>query len=133
VIFSRGGQSFLALVLLIGSIVVAVGLTVSTLANSFLDTGFGYEASVIAQSAATSGAEDALLRLDRNASFSSAGYSLTVAGANAMVSVTQNFPSSNFVTVSSTATVSGRTRTIGVIVVNNAANGQMNIASWQLE
>jgi hypothetical protein len=133
VILSRGGQSFLALVLLIGSIVVAVGLTISTLANSFLDTGFGYESSVIAQSAATSGAEDALLRLDRNASFSSSGYPLVVGSTTVMVSITQNSPSTNLITVSSTATVSSRTRTIGVILANNTTDGQLTVIWWQLE
>ena len=132
-ILSRGGQSFLALVLLIGSIVVAVGLTISTLANSFLDTGFGYESSVIAQSAATSGAEDALLRLDRNASFSSSGYPLVVGSTTVMVSITQNSPSTNLITVSSTATVSSRTRTIGVILANNTTDGQLTVIWWQLE
>lgn len=128
---SSKGQSFLALVFLIGGIVAVVGVTIAFFASSFVDSGFGYQASATAEAAATSGAEDALLQLDRNATFSSSGYSLAVGSTTATVSVTQSDPSSNFVTVSSTATVSNHTKKIAVVLSENAATSQFTVVSWE--
>jgi hypothetical protein len=128
---SSKGQSFLALVFLIGGIVALAGLAIAFFASSFVDSGFGYQASAAAEAAATSGAEDALLQLDRNSSFAAGSYSFIVASTTATVSVTQNFPSANLINISSTATVSGRVRTIGVIVAKNSSSSQLSIISWQ--
>jgi hypothetical protein len=127
----RKGQSFLALVFLIGGIVAVVGVTIAFFASSFVDSGFGYQASASAEAAATSGAEDALLQLDRNASFASAGYSIAVGSTTAKVSVTQGNPSPNFVTVSSTAIVAGRAKKISVILSENASTSQFTVVSWE--
>lgn len=125
------GQAFLALVFLIGGIVVLIGITIAFFTNSFVDTGYGYKAQVLAEAAAASGAEDGLLQLDRNPNFSSSGYSLAVGSSTATVTITQNSPSSGFITVLSTATVSSRTRKINVVLSLNATTGQTSIVSWQ--
>src|SRR5580658_10262785 len=93
--FSSKGQSFLALVLLIGGIVAVIGVTIAFFSSSFVDSSYGYQASASAETAATSGAEDALLQLDRNAAFASGGYSLVVGSTTATVSVAQGTPSTN--------------------------------------
>src|SRR5665213_3801651 len=128
---SRSGQSFLVLVFLIGGMVAIVGVMIALFANSFVNTGFGYQTSALAEAAATSGAQDALLQLDRNASFASSGYTLTVGSTTATISVTQNTPSANLVTISSTATVFAHKRTISVVLSENASTSQMTVISWQ--
>jgi hypothetical protein len=127
------GQSFLATVLLVGVIIAAIGVTLLFLANSFLNIGYGYRASVNAEAVATSGAEDALLQLDRNSGFQqlSPGYNVTVGSQTATVTVTQGSPASGEATIVSSATVSGSKSTITVIVSVNAATNQVQIVSWQ--
>lgn len=127
----RRGQSFLVLVFLIGGMVIIIGVTIVFFASSFVDSGFGYQASAIAESAATSGVEDALLKLDRNTSFATGSYSLVVGSTTVAIGVTQNSPSANFVTVLSVATFSGRTKKINVVLARNATTSQMTVVSWQ--
>jgi hypothetical protein len=127
----RKGQSFLALIILIGAIVAAIGVTIAFWAGTFVNIGFGYQTSAQAQAAASSGAEDALLKLDRNAAFSSSGYSLGVGSTTASVSVTQNSPSTNFITIISSSTVSNHVGKVSVVLSENATTGQLTVVSWQ--
>lgn len=128
----KKGQSLLALVLLMGSIVGMIGLTIALLANSFLDSGYGYQASATAEAAANSGAEDALLQLDRNPNFSNpTGYTLNVSTTQAMVSVAQDTPAINLIAVTSTATVGGRTRNVSVLVAKDASTTRITVVSWK--
>src|ERR1700733_14910941 len=93
-------QSFLALVFLIGGIVITIGVSTAFFANSFLTSSHSYQASESAASAALSGEDDALLKLDRNPTFSASSYSLAVGSTTATISVTQSDPSANFITIS---------------------------------
>jgi hypothetical protein len=123
------GQTFLALVLLIGGIVVFIGLTLAFLASSFIDTGYGYQASVQAEAIAASGAQDALLQLDRNAGFSTGGYVVSVGSSTAAVSVTN---SGGTATILSVATVANRTRKVSVVAAISASTSQVSVVSWQI-
>ena len=116
----------------VGGIVLVAGMLTAFLAISSLDTGYGVAAAFNAESAAAAGAEDGLLQLDRNYQFSNtSGYSLAVGtSTTATVTVTQNSPSSGFATILSTATVSGHTKKIDVVVSENPSTGQINIVSW---
>jgi hypothetical protein len=126
----KRGQAFLSLVLLVGGAIILIGLTLAFLATSFVDTGYGYRALTQAQAAANSGVSDALLQLDRNASFSQpSGYSVIVGSNTATVTVTQNSPSTGLVTILSTATVGTRTRKITVVAAANASTSQVTIIS----
>ncbi len=130
------GQTFLALIFLIGGTVLLIGLTLAFLATSFIDTGYGYQSSVQAEAVATSGAQDALLQLDRNANFGSPGpsgyhYNVTVGSSTAAVTVTQSVPSAGFDTILSAATVSNHIRKINVVVAINATTSQISVVSWQ--
>jgi uncharacterized protein (UPF0333 family) len=124
------GQAFLALVFLIGTIVVIVAVLVAFFANSFVDTGYGLSASASAEAAATSGAQDAMLQLDRNASFVSAGYPVAAGNSTATVTVTQGAPSAGYVTILSTASVANHVKKIQVILYENASTTQMSTVSW---
>ncbi len=126
------GQAFLALIFLIGGIIVFTGVLLAFLASTFIDSGYGYQASAMAAAAATSGAEDALLQLDRNPQFSNpSGYALPVGANSAQVAVTQDSPSAGYVNIRSVSTVSGRTKKINVVVSESTSTDQMNIISWQ--
>jgi hypothetical protein len=128
----RRGQAFLGLVFLIGGVVIMVGLLIAFIASSFVDTGYGLAASANAQAAATSGAQDALLQLDRNPALSNpSGYSLSIGSSTATVTITQNSPSVGYITVISASTVSNRTRKVDIVLSENASTTQMNIVSWQ--
>lgn len=123
----------MGLVIFIGSIIALVGLLVAFLANSFIDTGYGLADSVSAEATAMSGAQDALLQLDRNANFSyaSPGYSVAVGSSTTMVVVTQNSPSAGYITIVSTATVLQHTRAVDVVVSENTLTERMSVVSWQ--
>lgn len=125
------GQAFLAMVLFIGAIVAIVGLLIAFLATSFIDTGYGLSASASAEAAASSGAEDAMLRLDRSPHFSSSGYPFVVGSSTAMVAVTQGSPSAGYITILSNASVSGHEKNIQVILFENASTTQLSVVSWQ--
>jgi hypothetical protein len=128
----RSAQTFLALVFLIGGIIVLAGITLAFLANSFVDSGYGFQDSVIAEATAASGVQDALLQIDRNPAFSNtSGYSLPVASNTATVTVTQNSPSSGFITILSKAIVSGHVKKVNVILSENTTTDQLNVISWQ--
>jgi len=120
-------------VFLIGTILMLAGVAIAFFANSYIDTGYGYKALVQAEAAAISGANDAVLQVTRNESNlpSPDNYSLTVGSTTASVTITQNSPSSGFVTVLSTATVSSRTRKIQVVLAVNASTSQTSVVSWQ--
>lgn len=126
------GQAFLSLVILIGAIVALVGITLAVIVSSFIETGYGYRASVTAQSVANSGAEDAVLHLDRGdiASFPDS-YTLTVGSNTASVAIAQNSPSTGYYTIVSSSTVSQRTSKITVVAAVNASTTQVSVVSWQ--
>lgn len=127
---SHGGQSFLALILLVGIVVIGIGLTLVFLVTSAIGNVYGYQSSVRARAVAASGADDALLQLARNVQFSNtSGYTVGVGSNAATVTVTQN-AASGTVTILSTATVSQSTQKVQVIVATNATTSQVSVLSW---
>jgi uncharacterized protein (UPF0333 family) len=131
---NRKGQAFLALTFFIGGILVVAGVLIAFITLSYVDTGYGVAASAKAEEAATGGAEDALLQLDRNAAFSTAvsgPYTVSSAtSTTATVTVTQNSPSAGLATILSAATVSGHAKKISVVVSENVPTGQISVISW---
>jgi hypothetical protein len=125
------GQAFLGLIFLIGTIILVIGVTLAILETSLIDTAYGYRSSLQAEAVATSGAQDALLQLDRGAFTSNTNYTLPVASSTATIAVTLNSPSSGFDTILSTAIVSNRTRKVNVVVTVNATTTQATVVSWQ--
>lgn len=115
----------------IGGIVAVIGLLVAFFAASSADTGYGAAAAFTAQSVATAGAEDALLRLDRDPAFSNtSGYTVTSGSNTATVTVTQNLPSTGQATIVSAATVSAHTQKIDVVVSEDPVTDQIDVVSW---
>ena len=132
--YNRNGQAFLALTFFIGGILAVAGILIAFLTLSSVNAGYGIAASARAEEAATAGAEDALLQLDRNAAFSTAvsgPYTVSSASSTtATVTVAQNSPSAGLVTILSASTVSGHTKNISVVVSENASTGQVSVVSW---
>ncbi len=129
----RNGQAALSFVFLIGVIVLSIGVAVAFLANSFLNSGYGYQAANRAMAVASAGAEDALMRLARNKDFSSvSSYSVPVGSDSASVTVNQNSPSTGQAKIVSSATVSFQQRKFQVVVSIDSTTGQVSLISWQL-
>lgn len=130
---NREGQAFLALVLVIGGILVTAGIVLAIVVASSVNSTYGYQASQNAEAIATAGAEDALMELNRQggsfSALSTVGYG--IAAAIPSVAVTQNSPAAGEVTITSSATVSQRTRNVRVIAAEDATTGRITIISWQ--
>lgn len=117
--------------LVVGGVLVVIAATVAVLATTFIDSGYGLQASNKAESVATAGANDAYLRLVRAGSFSSGGYTVTMPEGSATVSVAQGSPAVGEATVLSTATIGGRTRKINAVFGVSSSTGQVTSVSWQ--
>jgi len=127
----HSGQSLLALVMLIGGIVFAIGIALAIITAAFVNSVYGYQSSQQAEAVATAGVEDALLQLDRNNQFSNtSGYPFSVGSTTATVVVTQSSPSFGSATVLSQATVRLWTRKVQVVVVIGSVTGQVSVVSW---
>ncbi len=128
---SYSGQAALSMVILIGGIITLVAVILAFFAVSFLGTGFSYRHTQRASLVATAGAQDGVMQLVRNRSFSSGGYSVPVDTESTTVTVTQGTPVTNQATILSVATVLTYTRRIQVVVDVNPNNGQITVLSWQ--
>ena len=132
----RKGQAALSFVFLVGSIVILVGVTLSFLASSFMNSNAGFIAAQRALSVAKAGANDGYFQLFRNKDFSSAGYAVptnggTLEGTTASVVVTQNSPSTGLVTITSAATISFHTRKVQLIASVASSTGNVGLVSWR--
>jgi len=108
---------------------IVVSAAVAVLAATFIDSGYGLQASNTAESVATAGANDAFLHLVRNSQFSMpGGYAVTVPNGSANVTV-NNYGTS--ASVLSIATVKSRTRKISAQFSINASSGQVMVVLWQ--
>lgn len=133
ILHSRKGQAALSFVFLIGIITLSIGVTVSLLAASFLNSGYGFRSANKAMALATAGVEDALLKLNRNKDFSAvSSYSVPVNGDSASVTVNQNSPLMGEARIISTAVSFFQQRKIQVIVSISSSTGQVDVLSWQL-
>jgi hypothetical protein len=130
-LFSRSGQSFLALIIFVGSIVMVVGVALAYMVFTMVNSSYGYQASQAAETTAMAGVDDALLQITRNSSFSETSSTIKTGVNSATVTVANNFLSTGYATITSLATVSLRTRKIQVVISNNSSTGQMAISSWQ--
>lgn len=133
----RSGQAALSLVFLIGGIALLVSVTMAVIAIGFLNSTFAFQSANRAYANATSGAQDALLKLARNDSFSDlTGYEVPYVEGGclsncAFVTVDQVDPyPSKRVEIISTATVFSSTRKIKVVVAIDPNNGEVSVSSW---
>jgi len=110
---------------------LAGGIAIAVFTASYVTSTYGYETSEQAQAVAIGGAEDALLLLARNSSYSvPGGYVISIGSSTATVSITQNSPSVGFATILSQGTIASRVRKVQVIVSINGTTGQASVVSW---
>ena len=129
--YYRKGQTALSLVFLIGGIAILVGVTLAFLTTSFLNVSSGFESGQRASAVANAGAEDGMLQLIRNKSFSDvSGYPVPVGSNSATVTVTQNSPVAGQATIVSNAVVSLYRRQVKAVVSIDSTTGQVNVISW---
>lgn len=125
---TKKGQATLSLVFLIGGVALLIAVTLSLISISFLNSTFAFQAANRAMAMAISGADDAILTLDRNNTFSSSGYAVCAADC-ANVTVTRNTPMAGQTTILSTATVFASQRKIQIVVSINPLTGEVTMVS----
>ncbi len=125
-------QAVLSLILLMGSIIVLIALSLIFLATSFVNSAYGFIAAQRAEALAASGIYDALVRLDREGtSLALASSSVPMGSDTIILTVAQNSPSAGIATITSSASVSNRKRTITATVSISTSTGQAVLLSWK--
>lgn len=129
----RGSSGIAALTTMLG-----IGLAVSVMGAamgllSFLEStiGFSHAKAQEAYLVAQSGAADALMRLARDKTFSSVGYSVSVGNGTTTVVVVRNNPVIGQNLITSTGEVSNRKRKIEVKVAVDNTSGKLTLLSWR--
>lgn len=127
----RDAQAALSMVFLIGGVVFVAGIAIAFFAIQFVNSGYGFETVQRLQAAASGGIADALLQLDRNSAFASAGYSVPLDALSATVVVTQGSPATNQATITSASSLGLRSRTLRAVVAIDPTTGQITLLSLQ--
>lgn len=86
----KNGVAALPTMIVIGGVIVEIAVAGAFLAFVFIRSGLAARLNVEATTVARAGVQDALLRLTRDKSFSSTGYSLSVGSYSTTVTVTKN-------------------------------------------
>ncbi|MFH0890631.1 MAG: hypothetical protein V1856_01210 [Candidatus Liptonbacteria bacterium] len=108
-----------------------MGVSMAFLVVSFINSGFGFQAANQALAAASAGASDAMMQLNRNKDFATTGYTVPVNSYSASVTVSQNTPSVGQATIISESTVSRRKRKIQAVISVSSSTGRIDVVSWQ--
>lgn len=116
------GIAALPTIIIIGTLVllIAVALVSSGMIENAIS--FGHKESQEAYVAADLGAQDAIIRISRNKDFTSAGYQITAGNGTANITVSGQATK----TITSTGTVSNKTRKLQVVVNVGVCNGGTN-------
>ena len=129
--FQDNGQAVLSLVLLIGSIIAFVSVTLAFIALGFINSSTGFERANRALAVASAGVEDALMRLTRNKDLSATSpYTFSVGSSSVAVTITQGSPVSGQATVVSGSSVGPYTRQVQAIVAITSSTGEVQLISW---
>ena len=133
---SSRGQAALTLVLVVGAIVLIAGLTLLFLVISFTSATYGLRAANRALAVATAGAEDVLIRVVRDVSFSgcSGPCAVPVGNDTATVTVTNAYATTtnpgSTITIDAEAGVLSARRKVRVVVSVDTATGRVSTVSW---
>ncbi|MDO8504566.1 MAG: hypothetical protein Q7S36_01810 [Candidatus Liptonbacteria bacterium] len=131
------GQTALSLVFLIGGVALLISVTMTLVAMSFLNSTLSFQASNRAMALALSGAEDALLRLDRDPTFNSTstGYIVPIGCAVGCsnVIVTRDSPVVGQTTIDSTATILASRRKIRAVASIDQNTGLVSLVSMMIQ
>jgi hypothetical protein len=127
---SRKGQVALMTIFLIGSFIVLMTLTLAFLSISIVSSNRAVQASNRALSVATAGVQDAVLRLIRNKSYSTATpFRIEVNGDFADVSVANTSDANGQAIITSTSTVNTSQKVIQAVISIVSSTGQVRVLS----
>lgn len=127
----NSGVAALPTVLLIGGLIVELGLAGVLIAYLLSQSSFGAKLSAEALAAASSGVEDATLKIVRDKSFSSPGYNLTVGNRSAYIVVCKDTCVSGKYQVISTGSALAKKRKLEAIINVDGVSGEAIIESIQ--
>lgn len=128
------GAMALSLILALSIILLVLGMAMSF--TSFTENNIVYNQDKAANAfyIAEAGARDAMQKVVRNKNFSHMGYSLAMAGGNAMIVVNKDAPAFERTEILSTAVAGLNTKKIRVILntdADNDDNGKIAIMFWE--
>lgn len=127
----KKGQAALATVLVIGGIISLIVLVLAIIISSYNISAYSFQYKQKAQKVALAGAEDALLKLIRDKTFSNtSGYNISIGSDVVNVTVTQNSPLSGQATIISQATISNYKSKIKVIV-SISDGGEVRVLKYE--
>lgn len=125
----RQGVVFLALVLVIGGVLVAVATALAVLTFSNVNSNQSTRFSAEALAVAKAGALDGLMRVVYDKNFQSQGYNLPVGARTARIIVAKDISATGETEVCSTATVLQRTVTLHSVLSVDVGTGLVNLVS----
>jgi len=128
---SQRGVAALTTILGIGLSIAVLGFALGALAFLESSMGFAQSKSQEAYLVAQSGVADAFMRLARNKTFSSAGYTLGIGNGTSTVVVAAHTPVIGQNTITATGEVSKRKRKLEVKVAVDNTSGQITVVSWK--
>ena len=125
----RFGVAFLALVLVIGGILMAVTAAIGELTLSNLNSNQSTRFSAEALSVAKAGALDGMMRVVYDKNFSSACYNIPVGTRTAYIVVSKDLPLTGETSIYSKASILQRTVTLYSLLSVDSATGLVNLVS----
>lgn len=127
---SERGIAALPAVLIMGGIIMQLAIVGLLLAFLYSSSSYGNRLATEALNAARAGVQDAITRVIRNKTFSSAGYTVTTNSRDATVVVTRDSPAPGQDTITATATALTRQKKIQAIIAVTTTTGQVGILSF---
>lgn len=130
VLFKERGQIALTTVLLIGSFIMIMVLTLAFLSVSIVSSGRLIQSSNRALAISSAGVQDAMLRLIRDNNFDE-DFQVSAGGDTASVDITNTASSDGRVIVVSSSTVNSSHRRVRAIISIVSSTGQVNLISME--
>ena len=130
VLLKRRGQIALTTVLLIGSFIMIMVLTLAFLSVSIVSSGRLVQSSNRALAVSSAGVQDAVLKLIRNNAFNE-DFQVNVGGDTASVDITNTAFNDGRVIVVSSSTVNSSQRGVRAIISIVSSTGQVNLISME--
>jgi len=125
----KKAQTMLSLVFLISGVMIAIGVDVAITAVSFINSVYAYRSASLVEAMAESGVNDAVLRLERNNSYTG---QFVINFSNGSVTVTvSSGPLANQDTVTTFSQLASAQQKITAILAIDSTTKVVSVVSWQ--
>jgi ABC-type lipoprotein release transport system permease subunit len=125
----KKAQTMLSLVFLISGVMIAIGVAVAIIAVSFINSVYAYRSASLVEAMAESGINDAVLRLERNNSYTG---QFVINFSNGSVTVTvSSGPLTNQDTVTAFSQLASAQQKITAILAIDPTTKVVSVVSWQ--